>query len=195
MENIKNEAEARLELINEMIASAKKNFQYKGFYLLLWGWVVMLASAGHYVLLQFTDYSRPWAAWWLIVAGIVASAVYGVKTTKRETSPRTLVDRMFVWIWMGFLVCYGTFVFFGAELNYEIPALTFILAAFAVFLSGALLRFRPLMWGAAVLWAGGTAMFLLPMDMQLLLTVVIIGLGYLIPGYQLQKAAKKENHV
>ena len=68
-----------------------------------------------------------------------------------------------------------------------------ILVGFATFMSGVLLRFRPLIFGAAVIWAGALWCLFLSPPQHLLLQAATAVLGYLIPGYLLN--AQSRRHV
>jgi len=68
-----------------------------------------------------------------------------------------------------------------------------ILTAFATYMSGVLLKFKPLLIGAALFWAGALwCMFLSNADHLLIQSATAV-LGYLVPGYLLN--SQSQSHV
>ena len=69
--------EESLQLITEMIGQAKRNFAKGGsFYFLLWGFVVMTANLGHYILTAI-EFEHPYYVWSLTIPAAIISMVYG----------------------------------------------------------------------------------------------------------------------
>ncbi len=68
-----------LEMIARMIRQAKGNVSQGSFHLLLWGWLILFASLGHFILLQFTAIPGPYRIWLIVIPGIIASFYYGFK--------------------------------------------------------------------------------------------------------------------
>ncbi len=77
-----------------------------------------------------------------------------------------------------------------SKINYAVTPLVFLLAGNATFLSGTILKFRPLIWGGIIMWIGAILIFFLSYEHQLIISPAIIVFGYLIPGYLLRM--KKE---
>jgi len=61
MEKEFNETES-LALIREMIENAKARLGESSFFFLLWGWLVLIASLLHFILL-FTGFQYPYLPW------------------------------------------------------------------------------------------------------------------------------------
>ena len=57
--------EESLKIINDMISSAKSNFRDESFYFLFWGWLVVIANLGEFVITQYTNYPKPYQVWFL----------------------------------------------------------------------------------------------------------------------------------
>lgn len=180
--------EESLQLITDMIGQAKRNFARGGsFHFLLWGWVVMIANLGHYILATQTDFEAPYIVWMLTVPAGIISMVYGIKKDKGARVKGHL-DRMYGNIWLGVFIGVLIILFFMKEVEYNTNAIIMTFAGLGTFLSGLMLRFRPLVLGAVALWIGSVVAFLLPPMDQYLIGAVAILLGYLIPGYLLKKA-------
>lgn len=75
-----------LQLIDQMINQAKNRFSENGFLYLLWGWLILFCSIGHFVLLKLKLVAHPeviWASCWLAV---IFQVIYLVKTKKKGNS-------------------------------------------------------------------------------------------------------------
>ena len=187
----KLDEEKNLDLIAEMISRAKGNIQSEYVFFLIWGWVIALASFLHFSLIKFTNFEQPELAWSLIAIGVILSAWYGYKIGKRKRV-KTYADRIYSLIWLVFLINYFIILVFMKELNYNINPIILLLAGGSTFLSGIVIKFKPLIWGGIVLWISAIISFIVPGEMQLLIGGFSILIGYLIPGYMLKNKNKNE---
>jgi len=181
--------EDSLQIIEKMIQRSKGNLHDSSFYFLLWGWIILAANIGQ-IILNYIEYDKPYLIWLLIIPGIIASAIYGARHGKKAKAS-THLDRINFMIWMAFLACYFTITIFMKNFNYQIVPIIFILAGNATFLTGIVIKFKPLIWGGIVFLAGVFAYFLLPGEYFQFISPVVIILGYLIPGYLLKSQNKK----
>lgn len=182
--------EKSIQIIESMIQRTKSNLHDSSFYFLLWGWIILLANVGQ-IILSYIEYDKPYFIWLLIIPGIIASAIYGSRHGKKAKAS-THLDRINFMIWMAFLVCYFTVIIFMKNLDYQIAPLIFLLAGNATFLTGIVIKFKPLIWGGMVFLVGVFSYFLLPGEYFQFISPIVIILGYLIPGYLL-KAQNKKN--
>ncbi|WP_422362037.1 hypothetical protein [Reichenbachiella sp.] len=179
-----------LKIINEMIAQAKNNYEQSGsFYFLLWGWVVMIANLGHYVLDKFTSFEYPFIFWVLTIPAAIAAIWYGSKQ-KSETHTKTHFSRLYGEVWLAMGICLILSLLFMSKINYNHSAVIMMLAGAGTYLSGRMLKFKPLIFGAIALWIAAIVCFNIPMTDQYLVGAIGILLGYLIPGYLLKSAEK-----
>lgn len=182
--------EESLQIIEKMIQRTKGNLHDSSFYFLLWGWIILIINIGQ-IILNYMKYNKPYFIWLVIIPGIIASAVYGARTGKKAKA-NTHLDKINFMIWMAFLACYFTVIIFMKNLNYQIVPLIFILAGNATFLTGIVIKFKPLIWGGVVFLAGVFAYFLLPGAYFQYISPIVIILGYLIPGYMLKHQNKRD---
>ena len=187
LEEQKPSSQESLEIIRTMIAKAKGDFKANAFHFLWWGWIVLLGSLGHYALLTFTSVAHPQLAWLVIIFGIAGSITKGIKSNK-EARVKTYTGKIYGVIWISFLVNYFILLFFLAKINYYITPLILIMAAASTFISGSMMRFKPIQIGAMCIWIAGIAAFMVSLPNQLLITAMAIFLGYLVPGYLLKNA-------
>jgi FtsH-binding integral membrane protein len=68
-----------------------------------------------------------------------------------------------------------------------------IVAGFATFMSGILIRFRPLVFGGIVLWVGAALCLAVAVREHSLVEAGAIVLGYLVPGYMLNRKTRRSH--
>ncbi|UOG75597.1 hypothetical protein MTX78_03150 [Hymenobacter tibetensis] len=180
-----------LRLIQDMIQAAKQDLSDHSFDLLLWGWLVLVAAVGHYVLLQ-TSYSKPWLVWpVLMTVGSVAAFVNGIRRGRRERT-RTVQTDFMKYLWSGFgvmlLMLIGLGTVAGFRSTYPLIIALYGLGTFA---TGGTLRFRPLVWGGATCWLLATVAFRVDFDTQLLLVAAAVLVAYVIPGHMLKNQYRR----
>lgn len=178
-----------LDIITQMISTAKGNIQSEYIFFLIWGWVITIACLLHYSFMKFTTLEHPEIAWFSIVVGIILSTWEGFKINKKS-KVTTYTDKIYGHIWIAFLVTYAIILFFMKNINYNVNPIILLLAGGSTYLSGTVIKFKPLVYGGIVLWVFGTICFLLPGEIQLLVTAVALIIGYLVPGYMLKNKAK-----
>ena len=191
MENLKENLteDESLKIITQMINQAKVNINQSSFHLLLWGWVISIASLSHFVLLKFTDYNHPYYAWFLIIPAFFASFIYGFQMGRKQ-KVSTYADRMYMWIWMSFVIVFILLAVFLQGFSGGKSAFILLFAGYATFLSGHLLKFRPLILGGISFWVFSVIVFKLGDEYGLLANALAVFIGYLIPGYSLKKKMK-----
>jgi hypothetical protein len=180
-----------LRLIQEMIHTAKKDLSDHSFDLLLWGWLVFVASLTHYGLLQI-GYDNPWLAWPVFMGlGTVAAFVNGARRARRERI-RTVQHDFMIYLWAGFgvlmIMLIGLGIVAGFDKSYPLIIALYGLGTFA---TGGTLRFRPLIWGGAVCWLLATIAFRVDFDIQLLLVAAAVLVAYIVPGHLLKNQYRR----
>jgi hypothetical protein len=176
-----------LDIIAAMINEAKRNVRTNHFFFLFWGWVIVAANLGVYILQQL-GYERPYLVWGITIPAWLYTLYKGF-TRKKVPRTTTHFDRISRWLWMTFGLATFTLVFFGFRINYQLNAVILVVASIPTVVSGVILRFRPLVYGGIVFWVAGVVNFLIPMATQPLVGAVAIVCGYLIPGYRLKRKA------
>jgi hypothetical protein len=99
---------------------------------------------------------------------------------------------MYATIWLGFTVPLLVIIFGGSVIGEQnITGLIMLVAGYAVFISGKLLKFTPTVYGGVVLWITGILALYFNDANQYLIAAAGIALGYLVPGYMMKR---KENN-
>ncbi|HUX84931.1 MAG TPA: hypothetical protein VMV20_06830 [Chitinophagaceae bacterium] len=187
MEEQQFTAEDGLRVIREMISKTKEDLTYDSFYLLLWGWLVISICLLQFILLEYFKWPYHYLAWTLIWIGIIASIIRAI-TEKRRERVRTYVGDALKYIWLGM---FAAFIILGSvcgilQLWQACFPLYIILYGLGTFISGGLIRFRPLMIGGTACWVLAIVAALVPYDVQIVLGAVAILVSYVIPGHMLR---------
>lgn len=177
--------EESLRVITEMINKTKVNISQSSFHLLFWGWLIFLCSTSDFLLTRFTDFVQHYLVWLLVIPGIFVSIIYGY-IKGRNARVSTYANRIYMYTWIGFgITAIILFLIHYKSMNTFSPYIM-ILAGFATFLSGMILKFRPLVIGGITFWVLAIVVsFAGPVIAQLGMPVAVLA-GYLIPGYILR---------
>ena len=177
--------EESLKIITDMINKTKINIRQSSFHLLFWGWLLFFCSLSEYLLYKFTDYATPWYIWFFVIPGIIVSMAWGFYKGRKE-SVFTYATRIYVLTWLAFLIS-GTmlFILLGNQVQLISP-LILSLAAMPTFISGTIIKFRPLILGAVSFWLFALLAKFGGPDLSALAVPAAMLTGYLIPGYILR---------
>jgi hypothetical protein len=190
-----NEKQA-LQVIEEMISKTKNEIKDNSFYFLLWGWLVFIAALSEYYLLNFTDFEIHGLLWLILMPlGGVISMIGGMRSRKKDVQVKTYVGENFRVTGRAFglsllviCLCMTTQDHFGVFY----PTMM-VLYGWWLYVSGGMLKFAPLQYGALLDWALAVIGFIVWKDTSshlLLMAVAVLG-GYIIPGYLLKMNYKK----
>jgi hypothetical protein len=178
-------AQQSIEIISQMIQEAKGKLQRNNFYFLFWGWVIVVANLGMYILSRI-DYERPYIVWLITIPAWIFT-LYKAFTKKKHQTTTSHFDRISGFLWLSFGISIFVLVFFGYKINFQLNPVILVVSAIPTIVSGSILNFRPLIAGGITFWLSGIVCFLVPMETQPLVGAVAIVCGYLIPGYMLKK--------
>lgn len=178
-----------LHIITSMIEQAKGNVQQQSFHLLLWGWVIVIANIGVYLLMKL-NVPHPYLVWLITIPTFLVSMYYGYTKGKKQTV-FTHLNYVSMWLWISFGITIFILVGFGSSIGYNIGPVTITILAIPTLVSGVILKFKPLVIGGIAFWISGVVAFLVPWELQNIIGAVAMIIGYLIPGYMLKY---KSNH-
>lgn len=178
--------EESLKIITNMINKTKVNIRQSSFHLLFWGWLLFFCSLSEYLLLKFTDLANPWYVWYLVIPGAFVSMIYGFIKGRKERV-YTYATSLYIWTWIAFMaaaVVLFTIIWGRWEL---FASLILMLSAVPTFISGMIIKFRPLLIGAFTFWIFALVARFSGPDIAPLAVPAAMLTGYLIPGYLLRK--------
>jgi hypothetical protein len=177
--------EESLKIISEMINKTKFNIRQGSFYLLFWGWLIFTCSLSEFLLYKFTELVHPYYIWLLVIPGVFVSMLYGY-IKGRKATVRTYTGTLYMWIWMGFLItAIVLFIIQSKRMDLFSPYIL-LLVGFSTFISGFIIKFRPLIAGGICFWAMALVIHFAGPSFYALGTSIAMLIGYLIPGYLLK---------
>jgi len=186
-----------LGVIKAMIDRAKNQFSENGHLYLLWGWAVLICSLAQFILMHYVQYEKHYLVWismWLV---FIYQFFY-LRKEQRQKRVRTYTDDIVGFVWLVFIILMFLFGFlFGVILGdkyYSFINPGFLaLYGMPTFLSGIILRFRPLVIGGVSCWILSVAAPFIHPEYQLLLLPVAMIAAWITPGYLLQRKYKQQN--
>ena len=182
--------EESLRIITEMINKTKVNINQGSFHLLFWGWLLIICGLSAWILEKYTGYSHPYYVWFLVIPGAFVSMIYGFVNGRKERV-HTYADMLYMWTWIGFLLAAIVLFIVQAKNMQAITSYILLLAGFPTFMSGFIIKFRPLIVGGLFFWIIALLVNFAGPSLAPLGTPIAVLIGYLIPGYMLKN---KVNH-
>jgi hypothetical protein len=177
--------EESLRIISEMINKTKVNISQGSFHLLFWGWLIFVCSISDYLLTKFTGFTHPYYVWLLVIPGIFVSMIYGY-TSGRKARVYTYANSLYMWTWMGFIFAFVVLFIIQSKRLDQVAPYILLLAGFPTFVSGFILKFRPLVIGGICFWIIAVIVSFSGPSIAPLGMPFAVVTGYLIPGYMLK---------
>jgi len=179
-------SEESIEVIRTMINKSFVDIRHSSFHLLFWGWLIIACSLSEFLLVKFTDYATPWYVWLFVIPGVLVSIIYGFIKGRKE-HVYTYATGIYVWAWLAFM--FSSIILFIVHSNNmeSVAKYILLLAAMPTFISGVVLKFKPLIWGAISFWVFAIAAHFGGETISGLAIPVAMITGYLIPGYLLRR--------
>jgi len=183
-----------LKVIYEMIEAARCDVQDNYFYYLLWGILVLLASLLEFVLLQVFQLPCHYIGWPVLMGiGVFITILHSVRKYVKSKS-FSYVGSFFLYFYIGWTLSLILLLAFVIAAHYAlIQPVSLSMYALAIFVSGSILRFKPLIWGGFIAWAAAIASFFSPFPVQLLITAATVIIAYIIPGWLLKRKTESND--
>ena len=194
-ENEKHMTEAEsLSIISGMIRHAKNRFSETGHLYLLWGFVIFICCITQFIMLYVFKNQNAYYIWYATWLVAIYQFYYLFKKKKRARV-KTYTDEIIGYVWFTFIICSFILVYILIKNNafQAINASILVMYGMPTFLSGIILRFKPLRIGGFICWLLAiTAMFTV-YQYQLLLLALAVVAAWIIPGFILRAKFNKEN--
>lgn len=176
-----------LKLIEDMIGQAKRSFHRQSYYFLLWGILLIGAMIVNYIFAVRGSVLGGYA-WPVVgVAGGILSFLHGSREGRKKPVT-TAMDRVIMWLWTGFVVTMLTTMLASASShNAMAMGSIIVLTGLPTFVTGQLMRFRPLIAGGILFWVLGAVSYFVPQEWMVLLYIVAMLFGYIVPGLMLKR--------
>jgi hypothetical protein len=188
-------SEESLEVIQSMILKAKNQFSENGKLYLLWGWVILFCSLGYFILDNILHYEKPQLIWMATWIAVIYMFIY-LRREGRRRIVKTYTDDLLGYVWMAFIIL----MLLGSFLVARIPQFylynyQFVLLFYGVptFLSGTILKFRPLIYGGIFCWVLAVLSTFVNFHYHPLMVALSVISAWIIPGYILKMKFKQAN--
>lgn len=186
-----------LQIIQNMINTAKNQFSENGFMYLLWGWAIFILSITQFVLKYFFQEPRHYLVWFLVWIVLIVQAFY-IWKKRKAVRVKTYTEEILKYVWICFVIVMFLLSFVLSSAlgeNYDRLMNPILLVAYGIptFLSGFILRFQPLVIGGIGCWALSIIATFLPYDFRILMLSLAVVIAWIIPGYLLRAKFKREN--
>ena len=186
--------EQSLQLIQNMISKARQSMLDNSIYFLVWGWLTFFASTGQFILKHVLNYEKHYLVWSVVIIGIVFSLYQGRKEEK-SSRVKTYVDESMGHLWLGLGISFFVLAVILTKLGWGTVAFPFFIMQYGLgtFVSGSIIRFRPLIIGGIIAWALAIGSTFVSYDYQMLFGAAAILVSYIIPAYMLRSRNKTAN--
>jgi hypothetical protein len=197
MENDKlTSGEQSLAIIQEMINKAKHQFGDNGHLYLMWGWVVLICAVSQFVLLTFFKSPYHYSVWMATWLAAIYQQVY-ISRRKKKRLVKTYTEDILSYVWIVFVIMMFMFGFiFGSIMGTEyfrfINPGFLALYGMPTFLSGIILKFRPLVIGAIACWILAMFSAFAAPNFHLLFLAAGVIIAWIVPGYMMKSKFKKQ---
>ncbi len=188
--------EESLRLIESMINKVKGRFNEDGHLFLFWGWLIFFCSVAEFILFHFYHYEKHYLVWSLSWVALAYQVYYIVKKHRRQ-KVKTYTGHIIGYVWLTYVILSFLIGFLIGRLigdTYFLHIFPIILSLYGMplFLTGIILRFGPLIFGAVCCWVLSVVATFLPYDYQMLMLSVAMITGWLIPGYLLRAKYQRQ---
>ena len=200
-----------LNIINEMIIQARNNVQKGSANSMIYnGYAVAFVAVLNFILLQVLPKSElnwSFSVWWLMIPSYFID-LYVKRQIDRSAIVKTHIDKIISALWSGFGIstCVLLSILFSLAFMYHtwhyfavITPTIMVMTAIVEFGMAKAYRYKPFFWGAVGFWIGAlvccffTYFVLKRGDLQFIVLALCMILGFVIPGYRLNKIAKEED--
>ncbi|MDP4286275.1 MAG: hypothetical protein Q8891_17850 [Bacteroidota bacterium] len=194
-DHLKMTEKESLELIASMINKAKNRVNETGVMYLRWGWLILICCIVQFSAIHFFKYTQGYYIWFSTWLFLFYQLFFPDKHKKRF-KVKTYTDEINMYVWIVFFICLILVIFIGIHFNRYEMIYPLILAMYGmpIFLSGIILKFKPLKIGGTICWLLSIISVFIVGDYQSLFIAAAIIVAWIIPGYLLKKNYKKVNN-
>ncbi|MDR1197495.1 MAG: hypothetical protein LBK94_00580 [Prevotellaceae bacterium] len=201
-----------LAVISEMIDRARNNIQKgAGTFMIYWGCMVALAALLNIALVfilhgMSLPLNYSFNIWWIMLPAWIGSFMLHRKKD-RTAIVKSHIDNIISSVWRAFGISNVIFLLIIFGLSYSlkeynhffqlINPIIMLITAVGEYITAKLCRFRPFLNGAIAMWTGSLACALAiilfrgnGVLVQFLILAICMIIGFVIPGYKLNKLAK-----
>ncbi len=190
-ENKMTEQES-FRLINEMIGKAKKSYVTKGIASIVWGVIIVVCSLVSWSQVHF-KYDLNFDIWLLALLALIPQLYFSIK--ERRSKNFTAYDEItsgYIWTAFGVSIFILSLYFNHQPQGGQSSSLVMMLYAIPTFITGGLCKFKPMIIGGIICWAGSIISIFTITEIDLLLMAACGLFAWVIPGVILWNRYKKQ---
>ena len=187
--------EQSLMVIQSMIKTVQSRYYDNGTLYLLWGWVILLCSIGHYLFLLNNIIEHPEKVWLLTIPASAFHFIWMARQSKKK-KVTTYADEIIGYAWLSFAACMTlTYILFGTKGEWHLMySVILMVYGIPTFISGAVMRFKPLLVGGFVCWILSAISHWVEPIQTLLLVGLAVTCAWIIPGYILRHQFNRQHN-
>jgi uncharacterized membrane protein len=182
-----------LQLIDSMIKKARNRFSENGHLYLVWGWAIFIITLLQYVVIRMQWMAQPNMLWMLTFLPWIYMMIY-LNKKNRTAGVRTYTEEIAGMVWLAFvcMMFVSAFVLGQVKAFTLVYPVTLILYGMPTFISGYIIRFKPLMAGGIGCWVLAIVCSMTPVEYQILFLTAAVLLAWIIPGYLMRQKHQTE---
>ena len=197
-----------LELIATMINKAKDSYYDTGITAIMWGALIAVCALVRLSEIQF-DYKLPFDIYLLTLLAIIPQVLISIRE-KKERVVKSYDDVLMANLWLAFGICIFLLILavngmanFWMPIAHDYDKLTgkgissgfrdfispffLMLYGLPTFVTGAVCKFKPMLWGGIFCWACCIITVYTPIRVDHLLTAASAIMAWLIPGILMER--------
>jgi hypothetical protein len=191
----REQVQQEISMIREMIEKTKAETAESGWFFILIGIFIMVATSGIAILESLNLHQWVWVA---LVAMLAGGAVIGHFTIEKKTRVKTYAKTVWVSTWtacsMAILLMTFLFPFLDLYPMSTVPVLALLVIGVAVFVTGVIFETRAVIYSGFVWWAGAIGMALVFDITRLYIMLATLLLGWVLPGIILNRQYQRRSH-
>jgi hypothetical protein len=190
MEDKEFSYEESIRLIDSMIKKAKRSYVTKGLASIVWGMLIIVCSLVTWAQIQLS-FDIGFDIWLLLFFAIIPQIYFSVKE-KRQRKFESLEGESISYVWTAFGVAIFIVSFYNSRYgSNESSTLFMVLYGIPTFITGGMMKFKPMIFGGLVCWLFSIISVYTPVKIDLLLMAGCGLFAWLIPGIILWRRYQK----
>jgi hypothetical protein len=190
MEDKEFSYEESIRLIDSMIKKAKRSYVTKGLASIVWGMLIIVCSLVTWAQIQLS-FDIGFDIWLLLFFAIIPQIYFSVKE-KRQRKFESLEGESISYVWTAFGVAIFIVSFYNSRYgSNESSTLFMVLYGIPTFITGGMMKFKPMIFGGLVCWLFSIISVYTPVNVDLLLMAGCGLFAWLIPGIVLWRRYQK----
>ncbi|MFZ5940899.1 MAG: hypothetical protein ACOYXB_10020 [Bacteroidota bacterium] len=185
-----------MTIISKAISDVRTSFRETSKVFLLWGWILTLASFSNFIILKILHAREAYQLMgiysfgtWIVfaIAGFII-LYFMQRRVKRVKKVYSHLDGYIKSLWTISAVSFILAALICTKMEVLPPPFMLLIGGLATTATGLFIKFRPLIIGGIVFFAGAIASTFVSFEyIALLVGLTVIG-GYLVPGYILRSS-------